>query len=90
MSDTDASQIKRSRSTKAGVEQRRQDLRKIVDAGRPRGRLVDVIVQHDDWCGIYRGGGCDCTPDVSLHPHGDAGDVTIVDEEGRPKKVAAS
>lgn len=32
------------------------------------GRLQEVDVYHDDWCGIYRGCYCDCDPEVKLRP----------------------
>ena len=32
----------------------------------PEGRLTDVEVAHDDWCGIHEGGDCDCDPDVRV------------------------
>ena len=25
-----------------------------------------VDIHHDDWCAIYKGGTCDCAPDVTL------------------------
>jgi hypothetical protein len=54
-----------------------------------RGKLVHANIEHDGWCGIYKGRTCDCVPDISLHPI-DGGDVVIVDEEGQTKKVAVS
>jgi hypothetical protein len=30
------------------------------------GRLMDVDIYHDDWCRIYRGGYCNCHPEVKL------------------------
>lgn len=37
----------------------------------PRGRLSEIGIYHDSWCGIHRGGRCNCNPDVKLlktHP----------------------
>ena len=34
----------------------------------PEGRLTDVEVAHDNWCGIHEGGCCDCDPDVRVIP----------------------
>jgi hypothetical protein len=34
----------------------------------PAGRITDVDIYHDDWCGIYRGGYCDCDPEIQLRP----------------------
>ena len=46
--------------------------KKILDLYE-RGRLSGVSlglvdIYHDDWCGIYRGGYCDCDPEVELQP----------------------
>jgi hypothetical protein len=27
-----------------------------------------VNVYHDDWCRVYRGGYCDCDPEVEVRP----------------------
>ena len=44
-------------------------LMKLVAQGRvPRGRLSDVDIYHDSWCRIYRGGYCNCDPEVKLRP----------------------
>ena len=32
----------------------------------PRGRITDVDIYHDGWCHIYRGGYCNCEPEVKL------------------------
>jgi hypothetical protein len=53
-----------------------------------RSKLAHAVIEHDSWCGIYRGRACDCSPNISLHC--DGGDVLVVDEEGRTKKVAVS
>ncbi len=31
-----------------------------------RGRLASVTIAHDPWCGIHRGGRCNCDPSVTL------------------------
>jgi hypothetical protein len=31
-----------------------------------RGKVSDVDIRHDSWCGIYSGGYCNCNPDVEL------------------------
>jgi len=51
------------------------------------GGLYHAIIHHDSWCAIYKGGGCNCTPDISV-----CGDdaVTIIDEEGMGTKVKRS
>ena len=28
----------------------------------------DINIFHDDWCGIYKGGRCNCDPDIQLPP----------------------
>jgi hypothetical protein len=38
-----------------------------VAAGRVKpipGTLVHIAVMHDDWCAIFKGGVCNCDPDV--------------------------
>ena len=30
------------------------------------GRLSEVDVLHDDWCGIYAGGYCNCRPEIRI------------------------
>jgi hypothetical protein len=54
---------------------------------KPGGGLYHAIIQHDSWCAIYQGGGCNCTLDISV-----CGDdaVTIIDEEGIGTKVKRS
>ena len=34
----------------------------------PRGRLTEVDIYHDAWCGINRGGYCNCDPELKLRP----------------------
>jgi hypothetical protein len=58
-------------------------------ADQLRGKLVHSIIEHDAWCSIYQGGPCCCVPNISLRPHG-GGDVIVVDEDGRTRKVAVS
>jgi hypothetical protein len=44
-------------------------------------------IEHDPSCSIYRGGGCDCFPDISVSgPDG----VTVVDERGAGTRRARS
>jgi hypothetical protein len=54
-----------------------------------RGKLTHAVIEHDSWCGIYRGRACDCVPDISLHPDG-GGNAIVVDVEGRTRKVTVS
>lgn len=32
----------------------------------PKGGLKIVTVAHDDWCAIYKGGYCNCKPEISM------------------------
>jgi hypothetical protein len=44
-----------------------------------------ATIEHDHGCGIYRGRGCDCVPDISVSdPHGG---VTVVDERGNATRM---
>jgi hypothetical protein len=40
----------------------------VAQAEVARGRLSDVDIYHDAWCHIYRGGYCNCDPEVKLRP----------------------
>lgn len=48
--------------------------RKILDAVRQKPQLVkpgtitNAYIAHDDWCLIFKGGDCNCNPDVTLVP----------------------
>jgi hypothetical protein len=38
-----------------------------------------ITIEHDHWCAIYCGGGCNCVPDISVsEPDG----VVVIDERG--------
>jgi hypothetical protein len=42
-------------------------------------------IEHAPDCSIYRGGGCDCVPDIAVSsPDG----VTVIDEHGQGRKMA--
>jgi hypothetical protein len=28
----------------------------------------ELYVHHDDWCGVFSGGRCDCDPIIDTHP----------------------
>jgi hypothetical protein len=44
-------------------------LMELLEQGKlPPGRVTDVDICHDDWCRIYRGGYCDCDPEIKLRP----------------------
>lgn len=32
------------------------------------GTLRHIDIFHDDWCAIFKGGECNCNPDVLLRP----------------------
>lgn len=34
-----------------------------------RGKLTHIMVRHDDWCDVFRGGVCNCNPDISFMSH---------------------
>ena len=33
-----------------------------------RGRVTLTNIWHDDWCEIYRGGVCNCDPEIEFQP----------------------
>jgi hypothetical protein len=53
----------------------------------PLGGLSIATIQHDNWCGIYKGRECSCTPDITLSDHEG---VTVVDLDGNGTKVRRS
>ena len=61
----------------------------LAALGGMRGQAVHGVIEHDPTCAIYRGGPCNCVPNVSLHPDG-GGDVIVVDQDGRGKKSVKS
>ena len=30
----------------------------------PPGSIISVTVLHDDWCAVFGGGVCDCSPEI--------------------------
>jgi hypothetical protein len=34
----------------------------------PRVGLSEIDVLHDEWCGIYTGGYCNCHPEIQVRP----------------------
>jgi hypothetical protein len=53
-----------------GLPRRRQHnyirkVREFVERyGIPAAGLHHIGVLHDDWCGVHRGGRCDCDPEI--------------------------
>jgi hypothetical protein len=45
-----------------------EKLIKLVEEGKVIPGLSEVAVYHDDWCAVYRGGYCDCDPEVKIWP----------------------
>ena len=41
-------------------------MRLAREADLPAGSVSEVIVEHDTWCRINRGGRCNCHPNVRL------------------------
>ena len=31
------------------------------------GEVAEITIQHDDWCAIFKGGKCNCDPDIIQH-----------------------
>lgn len=38
-----------------------------TDAPFERGQLYHLVVFHDDWCNINKGGGCNCNPIIERY-----------------------
>ena len=44
-------------------------LRELWEQGKlPKVGVSDVFIFHDAWCGIYRGGRCNCRPIIEVRP----------------------
>ena len=44
-----------------------KEIQQRLEAGEmtaPPGEVRHITVQHDDWCSIFRGGECNCKPEV--------------------------
>lgn len=42
-------------------------LLELYEEGKvPSKSVTDVDIYHDDWCAIYRGGYCNCEPEIKL------------------------
>ena len=41
-------------------------VRKFVEAHPELTGYNDVDIQHDHWCGVFKGRACNCDPDISL------------------------
>ena len=54
----------------------------------PRGEVSHAMIHHDSRCDIYKGGSCNCVPDVSIHRLGLP--VIEVDPWGNAKEVKHS
>ena len=48
-----------------------------------RCRVVSGVIEHDDWCAIYRHRPCSCVPNISLLPFDADVGVYVIDEQGR-------
>jgi hypothetical protein len=47
--------------------------------------VYHTTIEHDHWCGIYRGRDCNCVPNMSRCNLDST--VTIIDEDGNTKTV---
>jgi hypothetical protein len=46
-----------------------QKVIELFEQGKvPPGCIREVDVWHDEWCDIYRGGYCNCEPEVTVRP----------------------
>jgi len=74
----------------AALAHRTGYLHRVVGAmrsGMPKSGIHHAVVEHDRGCGIYRGAGCDCVPDISISG---PDSVTVIDERGIGRKVVRS
>ena len=38
--------------------------KKLLTMNFERGKMYDVEIVHDDWCGVFKDKECDCDPDI--------------------------
>ena len=60
-------------------------LERMFAAGelQPSVGLNDLLVCHDDWCNCFRGGECNCDPDITLRTNVSIEDTLKLYEESR-------
>jgi len=49
--------------------------------GLTRGAVHFMTIRHDRWCGIYRGEGCNCVPDMSCRRE-DGTEIDVIHADG--------
>ena len=50
-----------------------EKLRRFIEKNRPApGKITEIDICHDDWCLIYKGGACNCNPEIKFHPSPDS------------------
>ena len=54
-------------------------------SAHPWRRYADASIVHDRSCRIWRGGGCDCAPEVMIHMP--AGELVEVGHDGGVKRT---
>lgn len=42
-------------------------IRKLFEEGKFKPGLHHVTINHDNWCGLYKGRYCNCNPDIVIH-----------------------
>jgi hypothetical protein len=49
------------------------------------GTISHIFVEHDHWCGVYRGRGCNCVPDI--RNHNPDGTIEVIELDGSLRRV---
>ena len=58
-------------------------LGRLLASPQPQGApgVHHVYIQHDDWCGFFKGGDCNCDPD--MHRRAEGGDtIEVINLDG--------
>lgn len=64
-------------------------LSRMLASTPPAPGLSHIVVQHDDWCGIFQGAGCTCTPDMHRRQHGSEV-IEVIEADGSVTRARRS
>ena len=67
MHDSSKSEGKKAIIAKGNYAAKLLALGELGLIGEP-GKVQEVDIYHDDWCGVYRGQPCNCNPEIKVRP----------------------
>jgi len=59
------------------IDSYKQRILKMIAAGQIKmepGKVDHIHVKHDPWCGVFKGGRCDCGPEIDITTEYQRGD----------------